>query len=139
MSADATVGQFIRYATVGLGSNIVLYLAYLALTAAGIESKLAMSLLYVLGVVQTFAFNKRWSFRHGGLHGPTFMRYCASYALGYLINLGALLILVDRLGYPHQAVQGVMILTLAVLLFLLQKFWVFRPSVASSHTTGLHP
>ncbi|EPZ15823.1 polysaccharide synthesis protein GtrA [Thauera terpenica 58Eu] len=139
MSADATVGQFIRYATVGLGSNIVLYLAYLALTAAGIESKLAMSLLYVLGVVQTFAFNKRWSFRHGGLRGPTFVRYCVSYALGYLINLGALLILVDRLGYPHQAVQGVMILTLAVLLFLLQKFWVFRPSVASSHTTGLHP
>ena len=139
MSADATLGQFIRYATVGLASNLVLYLAYLALTAAGIEAKLAMTLLYMLGVVQTFAFNKRWSFRHAGVRGPAFVRYCASYALGYLINLGALLVFVDRLGYPHQIVQGVMILTLAILLFLLQKFWVFRPIAASSHTTGLHP
>lgn len=139
MSADATVGQFIRYATVGLASNIVLYLAYLALTTAGVESKLAMTLLYVLGVVQTFAFNKRWSFRHGGLRGPAFVRYCASYALGYLINLGVLLVLVDRLGYPHQVVQGVVILALAILLFLLQKYWVFRPAATSSHTTGPHP
>ena len=139
MSADATFGQFIRYATVGLGSNIVLYLAYLALTAAGIESKLAMTLLYVLGVVQTFAFNKRWSFRHGGVRGATFVRYCASYALGYLINLGVLLVFVDRLGYPHQAVQGVMILALAILLFLLQKYWVFRPTAASSYTTEPYP
>ncbi len=139
MSADATFGQFIRYATVGLGSNIVLYLAYLALTAAGIDSKLAMTLLYVLGVVQTFAFNKRWSFRHGGVRGATFVRYCASYALGYLINLGVLLVFVDRLGYPHQAVQGVMILALAILLFLLQKYWVFRPTAASSYTTEPYP
>ena len=139
MSADATLGQFMRYATVGLASNLVLYLAYLALTAAGIESKLAMSLLYVLGVVQTFAFNKRWSFRHGGVRGATFVRYCASYALGYLINLGVLLVFVDRLGYPHQAVQGVMILALAILLFLLQKYWVFRPTAASSYTTEPYP
>ena len=27
MSADATLGQFMRYATVGLASNLVLYLA----------------------------------------------------------------------------------------------------------------
>ena len=139
MSADATLGQFMRYATVGLASNLVLYLAYLALTAAGIESKLAMTLLYVLGVVQTFAFNKRWSFRHGGMRGLAFARYCVSYALGYLLNLGALLLFVDRLGYLHQVVQGVMILALAILLFLLQKYWVFRPNAASSHTTRPHP
>lgn len=135
MSAHAT-SQFIRYATVGLASNLVLYLAYLALTAAGFESKVAMSLLYLLGVVQTFGFNRRWSFRHGGMRGPAFVRYCTTYALGYLINLGVLMLLVDWLGLPHQIVQGGAILTLAVLLFLLQKYWVFRPTSASTHTPG---
>lgn len=139
MSSTAALGQFVRYATVGLASNLVLYLAYLALTAAGVGTKLAMTLLYVLGVVQTFAFNKRWSFRHGGMRGPAFVRYCASYALGYLVNLVALMVLVDRLGLPHQIVQGVLILALAILLFLLQKYWVFRAISVSTHSTGPHP
>jgi hypothetical protein len=59
-----------------------------------------MSLLYALGVIQTFYFNKTWSFRHGGTHGPAFIRYCISYGLGYLFNLAALHVLVDRLGTP---------------------------------------
>lgn len=125
MSAEATRGQFVRYAAVGLVSNLVLYLAYLGLTLAGIESKLAMTMLYALGVAQTFVFNKRWSFRHDGAHGPAFVRYCLTYGVGYLLNLTALFILVDVVGYPHQIVQGVMVLVLAVLLFVLQKFWVF--------------
>lgn len=122
----AALGQLIRYGIVGVASNAVGYLLYLAITAAGMEHKLAMTLLYALGVAQTFIFNKRWSFGHGGAHGPAFVRYCLAYSIGYLLNLAALFVLVDKLGYPHQIVQGAMILTLAVMLFLLQKFWVFR-------------
>ena len=134
-----TVGQLTRYGVVGLLSNAVGYLLYLALTAAGMGPKLAMTLLYALGVVQTFFFNKRWSFRHGGTHGPAFVRYCASYALGYGLNLAALWVLVDRLGHPHQIVQGLMILALAVMLFLLQKFWVFPATPAISDAKGSTP
>ena len=130
-----SAGQFIRYATVGLISNAVGFFLYLVLTATGMEPKMAMTLLYGIGVAQTFIFNKRWSFRHGGLHGPAFARYCIAYGLGYVINLVVLIVLVDRMGYPHEIVQGVMVLSLAVMLFLLQKFWVFRPSSASSTPT----
>jgi putative flippase GtrA len=123
-----TAGQFIRYATVGLLSNAIGYILYLTLTAGGrMDPKTAMTLLYVVGVVQTFLFNKRWSFRHGGMHGPAFVRYCISYGLGYVINLLVLLVAVDHFHYPHEIVQGIMVLSLAVMLFLLQKFWVFRP------------
>jgi hypothetical protein len=37
-----------------------------------------------------------------------------------------LYVLVDRHGYPHQLIQGAMIVLLAMMLFLAQKFWVFR-------------
>lgn len=125
MIDSGSFGQLVRFGIVGLLSNAVLYLAYLALTALGMEPKLAMTLLYAVGVAQTFLFNKRWSFRHGGAHGPAFVRYCVAYAIGYAINLGALALLVDVLGYPHQAVQGALILALAVFFFLLQKYWIF--------------
>lgn len=131
-----TLGQLIRYGIVGLASNAVGYLLYLAITAGGMEHKLAMTLLYAVGVAQTFIFNKRWSFRHAGAHGIAFVRYCIAYASGYFINLVALFILVDKLGYAHQIVQGVMILTLAVMLFLLQKFWVFRSTSSPPAESG---
>jgi putative flippase GtrA len=126
-SLSAVQRQLVRYAIVGVASNLLCYVIYLGLTWLGLGPKLAMTLLYGLGVLQTFIFNKQWTFEHGGAHGTVFFRYCMAYALGYVVNIGALFILVDRLGYPHQVIQGVMILVLAVLLFTLQKFWVFAP------------
>ncbi|MDP1653406.1 MAG: GtrA family protein [Rhodocyclaceae bacterium] len=132
MTDANTRTQFVRYALVGLASNLLLYLAYLVLTAGGLDPKSSMSLLYALGVAQTFLFNKRWSFRHGGMLGPAFARYCIAYGSGYAVNLLVLILLVDRMGYPHEIVQGVMVLSLAVMLFLLQKFWVFRSNATPS-------
>lgn len=131
-----TLGQLARYGTVGLLSNAVGYLLYLAITAAGLEPKLAMTLLYAVGVAQSFVFNKRWSFRHGGSHGPAFVRYCTAYALGYVANLLGLMVLVDVLGFAHQLVQGAMVLAVAAMLFLLQKFWVFRGAEGRALRTG---
>jgi putative flippase GtrA len=122
----STLGQLIRYGIVGVLSNAVAYLLYLGITAAGMEHKLAMSLLYALGVAQTFVFNKRWTFGHDDENRPAFVRYCIAYAFGYVVNLLALYVLVDRLGYAHQIVQGVMIFGLAIMLFLMQKYWIFR-------------
>ncbi len=139
MTSPSSLGQLARYVVVGIASNGVLYIAYLMFTQFGMGPKLAMTLLYALGVIQTFFFNKRWSFRHGGAHGPAFVRYCASYALGYGVNLAALWVLVDRLVYPHQIVQGIMILALALMLFLLQKFWVFPATTTASIAKGSTP
>ena len=118
--------QFFRFALVGLGSNLLLYLAYLGATGLGMGPKTAMSILYVTGVCLTFIFNRNWTFGHGG-HLPTaFAAYIGLYGFGYLINLLALYLLVDRLSYDHRWVQGTMILVLAVFFFLAQKFLVFR-------------
>lgn len=118
--------QLIRYAVVGVMSNLLCYLAYLGLTRLGMDPKLAMSMLYCVGVLQTFVFNRNWTFKHGGPQRAEFSRYCAAYAVGYVLNLSVLYILVDLHGYPHQVIQGMMILILAAMLFLAQKFWVFR-------------
>ncbi|MBV5310569.1 GtrA family protein, partial [Chromatium okenii] len=56
--------QLSRYALVGVASNAFGYFLYLLLTNVGMGYKSAMSLLYIVGVAQTFIFNRSWSFRH---------------------------------------------------------------------------
>ena len=123
--------QFSRYAIVGLASNAIGYVLYIVLTGVGLGPKLAMSLVYGIGIVQTFLFNKRWTFGHLGAHGSVFARYCFVYGLGYVINLLALILLVDRAGLQHQWVQGAMILVVAVVLFAAQRYWVFPRELRS--------
>ncbi|MFU2485947.1 GtrA family protein [Thauera sp. WH-1] len=124
----ATITQFLRYAVVGLTSNAVGYVIYLALTANNVSPKLSMTILYVIGIFQTFVFNKRWSFQYFGRNRIVFLKYCLTYGLGYAINYAILVYFVDILQLPHQIVQGVTILGLACLIFTLQKLWVFRQS-----------
>lgn len=118
--------QFSRYALVGLASNIVGYLFYLALIGLGMGPKLAMSVLYAVGVLQTFLFNKNWSFGFGGAATPALVRYSMIYALGYVINFLVLALLVDHFDLPHQWVMAGLVLFMAAFFFMGQKFWAFR-------------
>ena len=123
------IGQIIRYATVGLASNLALYLAYLAITFLGVGHKTAMTVLYAIGVCVTFAFNRNWTFKHKGHIPKSFFSYLFIYALGYLLNFAALFLFVDKLGYSHQLVQGIMVFLVALFLFILQKTFVFASPV----------
>lgn len=128
--------QMARFAAVGVVSNAVLYLIYLAMTAIGLGPKVAMSLLYGVGVAQTFVFNKRWTFSHRGAVQTSLRRYLVAYGMGYLVNLVVLAVFVDGLGWSHALVQGVAILTVALGLFLAQKYWVFAVHGGFSRPQG---
>jgi len=119
--------SFWRYAIVGLLSNAAGYSAYLLITALGGDPKISMSCLYAFGTLLGFIGNRQWAFTHDGAILPTLMRYCLAYLIGYCLNLLMLWLFVDRLGYLHQYVQALAIFIVAAFLFLMLKFFVFRP------------
>jgi putative flippase GtrA len=120
--------ELIRYGIVGITSNASIYLLYLALTALGMEPKVAMSLLYVMGILQTFVFNKSWTFRYAGPRHSALWRHVVLYVVGYLIQLLLLILMVDTLGWRHEWVMAGVVLLMSAFFFLGQKYWVFRRS-----------
>lgn len=129
--------QLFRYACVGLASNLLLYVAYLGLTWAGVGHKTAMTLLYGVGVLLTFLANSSWSFGRRSLTRSSFLRYLGAYAIGYVLNLILLWVAVDQWHLAHQAVQAAAIFIIAMVLFLLQKYWVFpRGSPSDQRPAG---
>ena len=125
--------QLLRFGIVGVVSNALLYVFYFALTWAGLGYAVAVTLLYVVGVAQTFVFNKRWSFGHAGGVTRSLAKYLAVYGACYLLNLALLTACVEYFGYSHAIVQAAAILPFALLVFFLQKYWVFAPD---KPTTG---
>lgn len=134
-----TGGQFMRYAVVGLVSNALMYVLYLALTQIGFDPKLAMSLLYAAGVLQTFVFNRTWSFRCTGPVASALSRYAMLYLVGYTVNLFTLWLFVDQAGWPHQWVMAGLVLFMALFFFMGQKIWVFRETPAPPPGTSSGP
>ena len=117
--------QLIRYGLIGIASNLSGYLVYLLLTYWGLGPKRTMTLLYLLGATIGFFGNRQWAFGHKGTLLKSGVRYCSAHFFGYLINLFILLILVDRVGFPHQWVQAIAIFIVAGFLFFMFKFFVF--------------
>jgi putative flippase GtrA len=123
---QSALWQFLKYVLVGLLTNCLGYLLYLALTYAWGMPKLTMTVLYSSGAMVSFFANRRFTFRHDGHIGAAGIRFAAVQVAGYLLNLTLLVIFVDRLGFAHQLVQAIAIVVVAVFLFLLTRAFVFK-------------
>jgi putative flippase GtrA len=124
----AVKDELLRFGVVGVASNLALFGFYMLLTVAGTDPKLAMTLAYMVGAMQTYFGNRRFTFGHVEEVGTgAWARYLAAYLGCYLLNWGVLFMAVDVLAYHHYWVQGVMVPVVAALMFLLQRQWVFRP------------
>jgi putative flippase GtrA len=125
-ASRSTRRQLLRFGIVGVGVNLTLYCAYRAMVGAGLDPKAAMTLAYACGVAVGFAINRHWTFGHQGVLWRNLPAYLAVYAAGYLINLAALVMFVDRMQWPHEGVQAVMVFVIAAFTFMMQKLWVFQ-------------
>lgn len=117
--------MFARYAVVGAASNLLVYVGYLLIASSGIGHMAAMSMTYAAGTLLAFQLNRRWTFGSDAAIRATLPRFLLSYAAGYLLDLAGLFVFVDLAGMPHQLVQAALIVSIAAILFVLQRRWVF--------------
>lgn len=120
-----TVVSLLRYLTVGVVSNGLLYAAYLLITHLGLPPVVATSLLYVTGVGGTYLANRGWSFQSSRTHSEAAPRYAMAYGAGYGVQVATLSGLTYLLHVPHQFAQLCAMGGAAVTIYAGLKFWVF--------------
>lgn len=118
--------QLIRYGLVGVVSNFFIYCIYLLITYFGVEPKIAMTFVYILGATIGFIGHRKWTFAHQGDSFSSAIRYIFAHLLGYLFNFLILFVFVDKLNYMHQTVQALAIIVVAGFLFIIFKYFVFQ-------------
>lgn len=119
------VRQLWRYGLVGVGINATLYICYLLLVFMGVEPKVAMSIVYVIGLGIGFYGHKKLTFSHTESSRRALVRYLIAHVGGYAINFFLLIALVDYMKLSHVFVQGFSVFIVAAYLFIVFKYWVF--------------
>lgn len=126
--------ELIRFAAVGAATNVVGFLLYVLFTELGVGPVLTISIFYPIHIGLAFYLNKRWSFNHKGRFSTSAVRYLIVYFGCYVLNVAMLKFFSEYLGYSHLVVQAIAILVIALLLFLAQKYWVFKSRCSSIPT-----
>jgi len=119
--------EFIRYVFVGAAMNGCGFLLYVLFTTLGVSPVLTISIFYPIYIGLAFYLNKKWSFSHKGRISTSAVRYLIAYIGCYVLNVAALKFFSGYLGYSPLVVQAIAVFVIALLLFLAQKHWVFRP------------
>lgn len=125
-------GQLIKYCVVGFCANALSYGSFLLLTHLGMDPKIAMTCLYLIAATASFLLNRKWTFSHDGEMFGIAVRYALAQLAGYLLNLLILIVFRDHMGFSAALVQACAVVTVAVFLFAVSKFLVFRSQAPAS-------
>jgi putative flippase GtrA len=114
-----------RFILVGVISNGVAFVAYLLL-ALVIQPVLAMTFLYGVGFIVSFIGNRSFTFSHTSALAPTVLRFTLMHLVLYTLRYGMFSFFVSYLCLPHQLVQAVATVVMAILSYAVSKRLVFN-------------
>lgn len=130
-----------RFAVVGVGnffvSFAVFYLCYHYLPAGGASGAVANVFAYVAGMINSFVWNRSWTFNaEGGVAGQA-LRFTVVNLVS--LSLGTLVVhvFVDRMHYPELAVWIPLAVLIVIMNYLGCKYWAFAPRRAVPAETSI--
>jgi putative flippase GtrA len=115
----------IRYAVVGLSSNLLLFLFMLFLMSLGFAAWQATLVVYPSGVAMSYILNRFWSFNKRPQRSGQVLGYIFVYVLAYPIAMGTAS-LVEYLSGSGPLAALTSIGVSAVFIFTGLSYWVFR-------------
>lgn len=139
LSAPVVV-QFVKFGIVGVSNTLLTFAIYtLLLKAFGVWYLAASAIGFVVGAVNGFLLNRRWTFAGHVGDSLTPVRWGVVQGCGLALNLGLLYLFVDDAGIEKLLSQAFATVIVTVVTFLVNRAWTFRmhhPHVAAADADG---
>jgi putative flippase GtrA len=132
--SDPLVVQFIKFGTVGISNTLLNFAIYtLLLKVFGVWYLAAAAIGFMVGAVNGFLWNRRWTFRGHVGDALTPVRWAVVQGCGLALNEGLLYMWVAGVGVDALVGQALAIVVVTTVTFLVNRAWTFRmhPPVAS--------
>jgi len=132
-SGASVAVQFVKFGIVGVSNTLLTFAVYtLLLKGFGVWYLAASAIGFVVGAVNGFLWNRRWTFRGHVGDALTPVRWGIVQGCGLGLNLGLLYLLVHDAGLDKLLGQAFATVVVTVLTFIANRAWTFRagPPVA---------
>jgi len=133
------VVQFLKFGIVGVSNTLIAFAVYtILLKGFGVWYILASGIGFVIGAVNGFLLNRRWTFRGHVGDALTPVRWAVVQSCGLACNLALVYVFVHDAGMDKLLGQIPATAIVVVLTFIANRAWTFRthPSVAPAHGEG---
>lgn len=121
-----TFGQLARYGLSGLVINGLLYGLYLGLAWFGMLPWHAATICFAAGIPLSYATHRRYTFQNAQSSALQKLMFTVAYISAYFLQISGLYLLYSIGEIPHQLAQITMMVVVALWLFFVQKFLIFR-------------
>jgi putative flippase GtrA len=124
---NPVVIQFVKFGTVGVSNTLLTFIVYtLLLKVFGVWYLAASAIGFLVGAINGFLWNRRWTFKEhvGDLLTP--IRWGIVQGCGLGLNLLLLYLLVDSAGLDKLLSQAFATAVVTVVTFLANRAWTFR-------------
>lgn len=120
--------QFIKFALVGLVTTAINFMIYAVLVLAGVNYLLSAVIAFIVGTLNSYTFNRTWTFRTGKHQNALLLKFTAVQLLGLAINLGVLALFVEYGGLEDHKLFAQLLANGFVVMsnFFGNKYWTFR-------------
>ncbi len=134
LSAPVVV-QFVKFGIVGVSNTLLSFGIYtLLLKGFGVWYLAASAIAFVVGAVNGFLLNRRWTFRGHVGDALTPVRWMVVQGCGLFANLGLVFLFVEEVSLDKLIAQACATGLVTVLTFFANRAWTFRmhPHVAAA-------
>lgn len=122
--------QAVKFGLVGVSNTAVDWLVYFLLTAGlhawMIHPTLAKGISYSAGILNSFVWNRNWTFRSKSRAAVTFFPFLAVNLIGLAINTGLMQLGLFGFGLPEVVSLGLATAGTLAWNFVFSKFLIFR-------------
>ena len=119
--------QFVKFGIVGVSNTLIAFAVYaLLLKVFGVWYVAASGIGFVVGAVNGFLLNRRWTFSGHVGDALTPVRWAVVQSCGLACNLGLVYLFVDDAGMDKLLGQIPATAIVTVLTFAANRAWTFR-------------
>jgi putative flippase GtrA len=119
--------QFVKFGTVGVSNTLLTFLVYtLLLKVFGVWYLAASAIGFLVGAINGFLLNRRWTFKEHVGDALTPVRWGVVQGCGLGLNEALLYLLVDGARVDKLLGQAFATAVVTVLTFLANRAWTFR-------------
>lgn len=119
--------QPFKFVLVGILNTCISFIAFI-LFIGFISNNYLFALMFshLLGIVNSYFWNKRWTFNSAHTNSRSVLRFISVYFITFLINLLLLHLLINNVGINKLFSQAFALLATTAISFVGHKYWSFK-------------